>query len=64
MWSQWDNYRPNSSNHMRFDISKLKKQTVDSHGRITARGNLQEMFGEKLNQLWEETDSNEKKEPL
>ena len=44
---------------MRFDISKLKKQTVDSHGRRTARGNLQ-MFGEKLNQLWEETDSNEK----
>ena len=64
MWSQWDNYRPNSSNHMRFDISKLKKKTVDSHRRIAARGNLQEMFGEKLNQLWEETDSNEKKEAL
>ena len=46
---------------MRFDISKLKEQAVGSHGRMTARGHFQEMVGEKLNQLWEEADSIEKK---
>ena len=54
-------YRPNSSSQMRFDISKLKEQAVGSHGRMTARGQFQEMVGEKLNQLWEEADSIEKK---
>ena len=54
-------YRPNSSSQMRFDISKLKEQAVGSHGRTTATGHFQEMVEEKLNQLWEEADSIEKK---
>ena len=54
-------YRPNSSSQMRFDISKLKEQAVGRHGRMTTRGHFQEIVGEKLNQLWEEADSIDKK---
>ena len=54
-------YRLNSSSQMRFDISKLKEQAVGSHGGMTARAHFQEMVGEKLNQLWEEAESIEKK---